>query len=82
MMLRNDSERGLFNGDQGLVLNVVMDSRERLMAIFPAKEDFAVFNLERRRRTFHGPFSFLCKICRCSVVRFCILQLLDARNPL
>lgn len=47
MMLRNDYERGLFNGDQGLVLNVATSSKgARAMAVFPRKEGFAVFELE------------------------------------
>ncbi len=47
MMLRNDYERGLFNGDQGLVLRVLTESgRARIMAVFPRKESFATYPLD------------------------------------
>jgi exodeoxyribonuclease V alpha subunit len=47
MMLRNDYERGLFNGDQGLILRVLTGSgRARTMAVFPHKEGLAVFELD------------------------------------
>ena len=46
-MLRNDYERGLFNGDQGLVLNVATSTqRARPMAVFPRHEGYSVFDLE------------------------------------
>ena len=45
LMLRNDYDRGLFNGDQGLVLNVATSTqRARPMAVFPRHEGYSVFN--------------------------------------
>ncbi len=47
MMLRNDYDRGLFNGDQGLVLRVLTESgRARITAVFPRKESFATYPLD------------------------------------
>jgi exodeoxyribonuclease V alpha subunit len=47
MMLRNDYERGLFNGDQGIILRILTGSGQaRTMAVFPVKEGFAVFALD------------------------------------
>ncbi len=47
MMLRNDYDRGLFNGDQGLVLRVSTDDKQpRSMAVFLLNERFATFELE------------------------------------
>jgi exodeoxyribonuclease V alpha subunit len=46
MMLRNDYERGLFNGDQGLILNVATSTKPaRPMAVFPRKEGYATSEL-------------------------------------
>ena len=51
MMLRNDYERELFNGDQGLVLRVAERGApsHRFMAVFPRDQDFAVFHLDALR---------------------------------
>lgn len=51
MMQRNDYDRGLFNGDQGLVLRVSEPgaASHRYMAVFPRGEDPAVFHLEALR---------------------------------
>lgn len=47
MMLRNDYERGLYNGDQGLVLNVATSTkRARPMAVFRRKEGYATSELD------------------------------------
>ena len=44
MVLRNDYERTLFNGDQGLVLRVQRaDTDATLMAVFPREENFVAF---------------------------------------
>src|ERR1019366_2272727 len=45
---RNDYERGLYNGDQGLVIRVVssVDDDPRLMAVFPRGETFEAFPLD------------------------------------
>ncbi|MFU8802276.1 MAG: exodeoxyribonuclease V subunit alpha [Bradymonadaceae bacterium] len=47
MMLRNDYERGLFNGDQGLILWVERAEQERadLMVVFPDKTGYRPFFL-------------------------------------
>jgi exodeoxyribonuclease V alpha subunit len=51
MMLRNDYDRGLFNGDQGIVLRVSEPDSpsHRFMAVFPRGEDFAIFHLDSLR---------------------------------
>jgi exodeoxyribonuclease V alpha subunit len=51
MMQRNDYERELFNGDQGLVLRVAEPgaASHRFMAVFPRGETFAAFHLDTLR---------------------------------
>ncbi|HUO04252.1 MAG TPA: exodeoxyribonuclease V subunit alpha [Candidatus Binataceae bacterium] len=50
IVLRNDFERGLFNGDQGIILWVRRKGRERSrMAVFPRGDNFAAFRLESIR---------------------------------
>jgi exodeoxyribonuclease V alpha subunit len=47
MMLRNDYERRLFNGDQGVVLQVRRRDHEAArMAIFPRGDNFVAFRIE------------------------------------
>lgn len=47
MVLRNDYERMLFNGDTGIVVMVRRsDSGEIAMAVFPRRESFAAFPLD------------------------------------
>jgi exodeoxyribonuclease V alpha subunit len=51
MMLRNDYEREIFNGDQGIVLRVAEPGTvsHRFMAVFPRGETFAAFHLDTLR---------------------------------
>ena len=51
LMLRNDYERGLFNGDQGIILRVSEPDSpsHRFMAVFPRGEDSAIFHLDALR---------------------------------
>jgi len=49
MMQVNDYNRMLFNGDQGLVLNVSEEGKVFLMAAFPRSEGFAAFHVESLR---------------------------------
>jgi exodeoxyribonuclease V alpha subunit len=47
MMLRNDYDRGLWNGDQGLVLRAHGDGRGgRLVAAFPTRDGLGAFDLD------------------------------------
>lgn len=47
MVTRNDYERMLFNGDQGVVLRIKRPSYEAsLMAVFPRDGNFVAFNIE------------------------------------
>ena len=47
MILRNDYERMLFNGDQGVVLRVQRPGYEAtLMAVFPRGDNFVAFNVD------------------------------------
>lgn len=45
LMQRNDYERGLFNGDQGLILPVEISDEVQRMAIFPDGESFRAHHL-------------------------------------
>jgi exodeoxyribonuclease V alpha subunit len=45
LMQRNDYERGLFNGDQGLVVNVAIAGEERTMAVFSQGNSFRAQHL-------------------------------------
>lgn len=45
MMLHNDYDRGLFNGDQGVILWVEADGRRQNMAVFPALDGYRVHPL-------------------------------------
>ena len=50
LMRRNDYERGLFNGDQGLVVRVREDGgRQRFRAVFPRDDGYALFHLDALR---------------------------------
>lgn len=49
MVERNDYERGLFNGDQGLVLRVSSSGRAQFMAVFPRAERYVAFPLDLLR---------------------------------
>jgi exodeoxyribonuclease V alpha subunit len=49
MMQINDYNRGVFNGDQGLVLNVSERGWLQQMAVFPRPDGFAAFHLESLR---------------------------------
>jgi exodeoxyribonuclease V alpha subunit len=53
IVLRNDYERGLFNGDQGLVLRVRRPgSAAALMAVFPRNDNFVSFSVDALRDDF------------------------------
>lgn len=45
MMLHNDYGRGLFNGDQGLLVRVQVDQQVSLMAVFPHEERYRAHHL-------------------------------------
>jgi exodeoxyribonuclease V alpha subunit len=49
MMQVNDYSRMLFNGDQGLILNVSVRGQLQPMAVFPRSERFEAFHLESLR---------------------------------
>lgn len=51
MMRRNDYERGLFNGDQGVVVRVTEDRgrSHHFRVVFPRGDGFAVFHLDALR---------------------------------
>ena len=49
MMQVNDYSRGIFNGDQGLVLNVALQGRPEPMAVFRRGPGFAVFHVDSLR---------------------------------
>jgi exodeoxyribonuclease V alpha subunit len=43
LMTRNDYRRGIFNGDQGLVLKVASDGAERLEVVFATQDGYRAF---------------------------------------
>ena len=49
MMQVNDYSRGIFNGDQGLVLNVALQGRPEPMAVFRRGQRFAAFSVDSLR---------------------------------
>ncbi len=49
MMLRNDYEREIFNGDQGIIMPARHYGREELMVFFPRGESFVAYGLESLR---------------------------------
>jgi exodeoxyribonuclease V alpha subunit len=50
LMIRNDYDRGLFNGDQGVVVNATRaDARPALVVVFPRGAGLAAFPLEGLR---------------------------------
>jgi exodeoxyribonuclease V alpha subunit len=49
LVRRNDYERGLFNGDQGLVLRVSDGGAARAMAVFPVAGGYEAFPLDAMR---------------------------------
>jgi exodeoxyribonuclease V alpha subunit len=49
MMQVNDYQRMLFNGDQGLVLNVADTHRTRRMVVFPRSSRYVAFSLDSMR---------------------------------
>jgi exodeoxyribonuclease V alpha subunit len=58
LMLRNDYDRGLFNGDQGLVVRVRERSHPaRLMAVFPVAGRWAAWELASLRDTIELGFA-------------------------
>jgi exodeoxyribonuclease V alpha subunit len=50
MMLKNDYERGLFNGDQGAILSVIADGRPHPMAVFRTAAGFEPFHLQALKK--------------------------------
>lgn len=49
MMLRNDYEREIFNGDQGVIMAARHYGRQELMVFFPRGESFVAYGLESLR---------------------------------
>jgi exodeoxyribonuclease V alpha subunit len=49
MMQVNDYNRGIFNGDQGLVLNIVERGRPESMAVFRRSDSFVAFHVDSLR---------------------------------
>jgi exodeoxyribonuclease V alpha subunit len=57
LMTSNDYRRGIFNGDQGLVLKVAFAGQPRQAAVFPAPEGFRAFPLEPLRGQLEHAFA-------------------------
>lgn len=57
MMSRNDYDKELFNGDQGIILRVRLNEQAERMAVFPRGEGFVAFALEAVRRDLEPAFA-------------------------
>ncbi|MGI5861128.1 MAG: exodeoxyribonuclease V subunit alpha [Myxococcales bacterium] len=59
LMQRNDYQRGLFNGDQGVVLRVSLpgESSHHFRAVFPTRDGFRPFSLEGLRPMLQHAFA-------------------------
>jgi exodeoxyribonuclease V alpha subunit len=57
MMTSNDYRRGIYNGDQGLVLKVVFDGVLRQAAVFPRPEGFVPFPLDPLKHLLEHAFA-------------------------
>lgn len=57
MMLRNDYEREIFNGDQGVILPVRQHGRREQMAVFPQGAGFRALPLESLRAHLEPSFA-------------------------
>ena len=57
MMTANDYRRGIYNGDQGLVLKVLFDGVLRQAAVFPRPGGFVPFPLEPLRHQLEHAFA-------------------------
>jgi exodeoxyribonuclease V alpha subunit len=83
LMLRNDYERGLYNGDQGLVVRVREDGRPaRLMAAFPVAGRWSLWDLDGLRDTVELAFALTVHKAQGSEYDDVALLLPDAPMPL
>lgn len=57
MMTRNDYEKEIFNGDQGIVLPAYSLGREELMAFFPQGEGFVAYSVDGLRSSLEVSFA-------------------------
>lgn len=57
MMLRNDYEREIFNGDQGILLMAHHHGQQELMVFFPRGESFVAYGLESLRANLELSFA-------------------------
>jgi exodeoxyribonuclease V alpha subunit len=57
MMTANDYRRGIYNGDQGLVLKVLFDGALRQAAVFPRPEGFVPFPLDPLKHQLEHAFA-------------------------
>lgn len=57
MMLRNDYEREIFNGDQGVLMLARVGWREELMAFFPRGPSFVGYSLDSLRTNLEVSFA-------------------------
>jgi exodeoxyribonuclease V alpha subunit len=82
MMLRNDYERNIFNGDQGVIWPVRLDGRVEKMAIFPRAETFVPFHLGGLRGTLEPSYAMTVHKSQGSEFRHVALVLPDEPLPL
>jgi exodeoxyribonuclease V alpha subunit len=83
LMLRNDYDRGLYNGDQGLVVRVREGSRPaRLMAAFPVGGRWSAWDLESVRETVELAFAMTVHKAQGSEYDDVVLLLPEAPMPL
>ena len=57
MMTRNDYDKEIFNGDQGIVLPAISLGKEELMAFFPQGDGFVAYGVEGLRSSLEVSFA-------------------------
>lgn len=57
MMLRNDYDKGIFNGDQGLILPVLVQDMVEWMAVFPHEDNYHAFALDALKKHLSAAFA-------------------------
>jgi exodeoxyribonuclease V alpha subunit len=84
MVLQNDYSRGLFNGDQGIVLRVALpgEASHSYRAVFPTKDGFKPFGLEGLRSKLQLSFAMTVHKSQGSELDHVALMLPEREMPL
>ncbi len=82
MMQQNDKIRGIFNGDQGLVLRISDNGRLTQMVVFPRDEGFSAFPIDSLRPVLLHSFALTVHKAQGSEYDHVALVLPDADIPI